>query len=137
MSWNLDVTPSLLAGPIKGRGVAKSPVLGQSSWVPILGLPLGTDYDTGGGELSPRTSPALCRLWAEPCWEELDFVTLPLVALSGLFLLLPGPWPPWLPWDYYGDAYTRGLLHVPAPTLLFLMELKSDLTWTGRSGAEP
>lgn len=28
-------------------------------------------------------------------------------------------------------------MHVPAPTLLFLMKLKNDLTWTGLSGAEP
>lgn len=28
-------------------------------------------------------------------------------------------------------------MHVPAPTLLFLMKLKNDLTWTELSGAEP
>lgn len=28
-------------------------------------------------------------------------------------------------------------MHVPAPTLLFLMKLKNDLTWTGLCGAEP
>lgn len=28
-------------------------------------------------------------------------------------------------------------MHVSAPTLLFLMKLINDLTWTGLSGAEP
>lgn len=76
----------------------------------------------------PRTFPVLYGK-VQFCWGA-DFAALLLVALSGLFLLLPGCCPSRLPLDCYGNAYRRGLLHVPAPTLLLLKKLKNYLTCT-------
>lgn len=50
---------SLSSGrPIKGKG-SKEPCPGDRTWVPILGLSLGTDWDVGGELSSQDLSSAL------------------------------------------------------------------------------
>lgn len=82
----------------------------------------------------PRTSPAPWRFWTGSCGGGyLTLPPLPLVALSGPFLLLPGPLPSSPPWGCPFMALpTEGAYCMCLPLLLLsLMKTKNDLTWAG------